>query len=199
MPSFAISNSRKVQRDSTYIRKAATEALGQLLITDWILVAIGVGERSVCHKYAIQLGRWFDKYSVDCEYDLKGLRRKRDANSFVTPDIIVHHRLRQENLLAVEAKKQGSREKEIYRDSGRLDYFCKSKDFTYLVGLQLVIEDRKSHILRSKTLQIECVWYTNERRADTTILERKLSKRMLELIKARPDGHWRDLPRITIA
>lgn len=82
-----------------------------------------VNERSLTHWLAVILGPMFPGWDVDCEYNRDELETKRiviasevpnevpsdDLHAeTVFPDIIVHHRGTDENLLVIEAKKSNN-------------------------------------------------------------------------------------------
>ena len=82
------------------------------------LLEVKANERSMTHKLAECLQNEFgNNWDVDCEYNRKSYDPKRlsltpepilsdDENATtVYPDIIVHRRLTQDNLLVIEAKK----------------------------------------------------------------------------------------------
>lgn len=92
-------------------------ALERLIVEDRELFAVGVNERSITHRLALHLTPLFPRWDVDCEYNRSGENTKRldyetttvesdDTQAkTVYPDIIVHRRNRDENLLVVEVKK----------------------------------------------------------------------------------------------
>ena len=85
------------------------EALADLYRYDGELLSIDVQERTICHRLAIYLERRFPYWHVDCEYNRNLVESKRRGSGRpVVPDIIVHRRLTDENLLAVEIKKSGT-------------------------------------------------------------------------------------------
>lgn len=75
-----------------------------------------LGERIMTGRLALHLGRTFDPWTADSEYDAFGNKRKRspipsrkknknERGHLVTPDIIIHNPLHPiENLLVIEAK-----------------------------------------------------------------------------------------------
>jgi hypothetical protein len=97
-------------------------AIECLFERDQQLFTLDVNERSISHRLALHLQDRFPGWDVDCEYNRKGHDVKRlrlcieksiasndtDAKT-VFPDIIVHHRVTDENLLAIEIKKTTSR------------------------------------------------------------------------------------------
>jgi hypothetical protein len=83
------------------------------------LLCIDVNERSITHKIAEYLQYNFKEWNVDCEYNrlgdkVKTLPKPIKTNSNDTdaktifPDIIVHKRGKNENLLVIEVKKVGN-------------------------------------------------------------------------------------------
>lgn len=96
------------------IKEKVNIAIGMLFKGDSFLLENGVNERSVSHKLAEYLQTLFSDYNVDCEYNKKGLdtktldgikeceeQRKTDR---VFPDIIVHTRNSNDNLIVIEIK-----------------------------------------------------------------------------------------------
>ncbi|MEM0135344.1 MAG: hypothetical protein QXU18_08995 [Thermoplasmatales archaeon] len=96
------------------IKKKVDVCLGILFKNDACLLQIEVNERAVSHKLAEYLQQEFPDWNVDCEYnrresDIKTLRgihecsnkRKTDR---VSPDIIIHKRKKDDNLLVIEIK-----------------------------------------------------------------------------------------------
>jgi hypothetical protein len=100
------------------VRAGVHRAIATLLAEDQYLLVNDVNERSITHKLADYLQREFPDTNVDCEYnknhdDTKRLRlppktdiRSDDLDAHtVFPDIIVHKRNTDENLLVIEVKK----------------------------------------------------------------------------------------------
>jgi hypothetical protein len=92
-------------------------AYRKLVRNDFHLLEADANERSLTHKLAEYLQDEFPEWHVDCEYNRNGDIPKRlignirnvlsdDTNgSSVFPDIIVHQRGTDNNLLVIEAKK----------------------------------------------------------------------------------------------
>ncbi|UCG76652.1 MAG: hypothetical protein JSV95_04985 [Gemmatimonadota bacterium] len=110
------------------VRSRVETALRQLSVLDRHLLAHDANERALRHRFAVHIERHFDHWDVDCEYDLftadparltelerglviavigKPLARDTFGLS-VFPDIIVHHRKTDDNLLAIEVRKSTS-------------------------------------------------------------------------------------------
>ncbi|MGA2162566.1 MAG: hypothetical protein ABSG28_10305 [Methanoregula sp.] len=83
-----------------------TSALYEFKEKDIILLDLTADERAATHRIAIYLEKQFPDWDVDCEYNRKGRIRKGlpDIGS-VRPDIVIHHRDTDENLLVFEVKK----------------------------------------------------------------------------------------------
>ena len=119
---------------TTEVKQKIIDAYKQLIKNDFYLLSVGVNERSITHKMAEYIQSQFPDYHVDCEYNRNGPDQKRldsfkksiqsdDADgTTVYPDIIVHHRNTQDNLVVIEAKKStnnsmGDKEKlQAYKD-----------------------------------------------------------------------------------
>ncbi|MCL5611400.1 MAG: hypothetical protein M1485_02415 [Chloroflexi bacterium] len=114
-------------------------------------------ERAIAHRFAVCLEREFPTWHVDCEYDilppddqgnindkyvyLMARRRKgriiqlekKEAIS-VYPDIIVHRRKSNENLLAIEIKKSRDHD-EIGFDMFKLEAYRRDEHLKYRFAL----------------------------------------------------------------
>ena len=105
--------------DSDEVVRRLHKAYGVLAKQDLQLLELDANERSITHKLAEHLQVEFHEWHVDCEYNRDGGQPKRvhlaysvpaDDTDAVTvfPDIVVHHRDTQDNLLVIEAKKSSS-------------------------------------------------------------------------------------------
>lgn len=96
------------------MKKGVEISLGVLFRNDSFLLQNNANERSVSHKLAEYLQTQFPDWNIDCEYNRKGLdpktldgirecsdQRKTDR---IFPDIIIHKRNTNDNLLVVEIK-----------------------------------------------------------------------------------------------
>jgi len=105
------------------VRKRLEAALVQLEEEDSYLFENNLSERCIASRLAMYLQDAFPRWSVDVEYNRKGVRpktlglprecanyRTRNGEPLVLPDIIVHRR-REEgpNILALELKKTTNR------------------------------------------------------------------------------------------
>lgn len=122
------------------IERRLMHVIDTLRMNDSYLLQNDCSERSIVHRLAIYLEQVFPQYNVDCEYNrnlgdkkkiLSILPNDLDAdeynlNRLVSPDIIVHERNTNNNLLVVEVKKS----KTHVQDSLRKFDFEKLKLFT---------------------------------------------------------------------
>ncbi len=82
-------------------------AIGVLFEQDSFLLENGANERSVSHKFAECLQKQFPDWNVDCEYNRKGEKTKKMCDGKrrrIYPDIIIHKRGKEKNLLVIEMK-----------------------------------------------------------------------------------------------
>jgi hypothetical protein len=99
------------------IKRRVGVALGMLMKNDSSLLKLRVNERAIAHKLAEYLQMQFPDWNVDCEYNKMGdLPKELDdiagcdehkRNNRIYPDIIVHLRNQERNLLVIELKKEG--------------------------------------------------------------------------------------------
>lgn len=104
------------------IEKHLNSAISDFLNRDIYLLEINANERSISHRLAVYLEHYFTNWEIDCEYNRNHDDTKRleladrhtndtDLNAVtVYPDIIVHRRATDENLLVIEMKKSNSNE-----------------------------------------------------------------------------------------
>jgi hypothetical protein len=98
------------------IKKKVNIAIDILFKNDSFLLKYDVNERSISHKLAEYIQIQFPEWHVDCEYNkkmfdtkkmLKGIKgcSKQKKTDKIYPDIIVHMRATNDNLLVIETKK----------------------------------------------------------------------------------------------
>lgn len=87
----------------------------RVIARDRHLLKVRANERSIAHRFAIYIEQCFTGYNVDCDYnkDLEDPKRSpayahqtksgRESN-LVLPDIIVHKRNTNDNLVVIELK-----------------------------------------------------------------------------------------------
>jgi hypothetical protein len=124
-------------------------ALDKLYDRDGDLLRNDVNERTITHKLAEYLEAEFPEWHVDCEYNrnhdrtkrLKSLQRRTisidntDGIS-VFPDIILHRRTTDKNLLVIEVKKSTSSESPDF-DIEKLSAFKEELGYRHALFLLL--------------------------------------------------------------
>jgi len=130
------------------INKALNASLDLLLSDDVDILWLDINERTISHRLAFYLETHFPGWNVDCEYnrdheDVKRLNIKRrnvmsddTQATTVFPDIIVHRRGTDQNLLVIEMKKTTSQESDDY-DYGKLLAFKKQLGYKFAVFLKI--------------------------------------------------------------
>ena len=138
-------------------------ALSMLFKKDSYLLKKDVNERSITHRLGIYLQELFPLWDVDCEYNRicdvkKSLKYLYQGNltdeephedtkgKTVFPDIIVHKRGRQCNLLVVEVKKTNSDvcdDVDIYK----LHAFKNELEYSHALFLKIGVGDQSEHPL----------------------------------------------------
>ena len=143
------------------IKKRVEIALGMLLKNDVFLLKHDVNERSISHKLAEYLQQLFPDYHVDCEYnrigkekingewtkkvldlDVVSIASDDECGTTVYPDIIVHCRGEQENVLVIETKKIG---KDKTNDEKKLKAFTSQQlgQLRYALGCLIIFADKE--------------------------------------------------------
>jgi hypothetical protein len=171
----------------TFIKRAVFSSINTLNLKDIYLLENNLSERAITHKLAEYLQNEFGSfYSVDCEYNRNhiapGLVKRihitdsiekmyKDKSiidlisddSFrevsVYPDIIVHKRGREKNLLAIEVKKSNSRVDREY-DFKKLEAYTDQSEYNnlhyeYGLFIEINMNDYRNH---------KEVWFKNGRR-----------------------------------
>lgn len=122
-------------------------ALLELYRHDRELLSVNANERSITHKVGEYLQQQFPRWNVDCEYNRRGADIKKlrthcdwqvqpdDTEGRIFPDIIVHHRGRQDNLLVIEVKKGDSRPSKA--DHKKLVVLGECSEYSYSYGIFL--------------------------------------------------------------
>lgn len=119
--------------------------LDQLFKNDAFLFESGANERSIAHKLAEYLQHQFNGWHVDCEYNRHGLDPKRisgiesceveKSSNLVLPDIIIHHRDADDNLIVIEIKSNKSDNVDKCDDAKLKEFTKLNGDYKYQIGL----------------------------------------------------------------
>jgi len=164
------------------LKTAFDKALDNFIKDDHDLLWLDASERAISHKFAEHLQREFPGWHVDCEYNRQRHRAKviqiskdkwkelvkagkadeaikyedlmvAEDPPTVFPDIIVHHRDTQNNLLVVEIKKSHSAD--IGWDEHKLDAYL--RELQYQAGVLLVLKTGAKSTRRDDLID-KCYW-----------------------------------------
>ena len=120
------------------IGKVVLSALDALFQKDANLLAVNVAEQTIAARLARYLQEHFPEHDVDVEYNRMGDAPKTvawsDKPEQVYPDIIVHRRRTETNILAIELKKTSNPEA---KDKDLLKLAAYGRDLGYLHALFL--------------------------------------------------------------
>jgi len=150
------------ESSAAYLFKSLVDALRDFYDHESQLIELEVSERALTHKLAEHLQKRFREYKVDCEYNKIGKAPKRvlnlitqmslsgkcnaDCNAcsnnkcVIFPDIIVHRRGEDDNLLVVEAKTGWSKQDQS-NDHNKLKALSQSHEFKYKLGISLIFAE----------------------------------------------------------
>ncbi|HCC05163.1 TPA: hypothetical protein DEP58_02550 [Patescibacteria group bacterium] len=124
------------------IKSRIFTALDMLYKNDAFLLNNTVHERSISHKFAEYLQQQFEGWHVDCEYNLHGINTKklpRECNGknkeYVYPDIVIHHRNTNDNLLVIEIKPKTSKEVNECDNVKLVEFTRLDGEYAYHLGL----------------------------------------------------------------
>lgn len=130
------------------IKERVLSTIVDLYRYDGDLLDRDANERSITHKLAEHLQRQFPGWNVDCEYNRRENEVKQLVNPYkgdkvspadleaktVFPDVVVHKRGEQVNLIVIEVKKKlNSRNRR--KDIQKLSSFTSDENYLYCVGL----------------------------------------------------------------
>lgn len=128
----------------TDIWKKVNISISILFKNDAFLLENDIHQKAITHKLAEYLQIQFPDGNVDCEYNRHGFDIKEIGDIHVEcpehrtgdrviPDIIIHHRNTEKNLLVIEVETRGNNSDCDYK---KLEYFTnEGKEFKYKFGL----------------------------------------------------------------
>ena len=146
-----------------HVEEKVCAALSKLLEKDHYLLKKKANERSITHRLGIYLQEVFPEWDVDCEYNLDGDDPKRlerfidelwyeyqrlgvaltdrelqqgTEDTTVFPDIIVHKRGTECNLLVIEAKKNPMTKRDKIRDRVKLSKYVEQFGYKHALFLK---------------------------------------------------------------
>ncbi len=113
------------------------------------LLIVNASEQAITNRLARLIEQNIANWHVDCEYnrDMYSIKKLKYALSehgdiadrSVVPDIIVHHRLTNENLLAIEIKKDTNPENR-FKDHAKLTAFIQQLGYQYTLFVDFHID-----------------------------------------------------------
>lgn len=116
-----------------------------------------INERSLTHRLAFHLesSGFFTGYSVDCEYNRRGIDTKTDnSGNSIFPDIIVHVRGQSDsNLIIIEAKKYNDPPSEKQDAKEKLS--SEKRRDGYHHAFLVIFPERQNDISENSILEIE--------------------------------------------
>ncbi len=132
------------------VENCVMKAMKDFRKRDLRLLELTVNERASTHRIACYLQKYFQGWHVDCEYNRKRSDQKRSpvagSNGRIKPDIIIHRRKTENNLLCIEAKKSGGSLDELDVDRKRLAGFTNSTgEYKYRFGLLIILSLTKPY------------------------------------------------------
>lgn len=156
------------------IKEKVIIALQCFYSNDAYLIEYQVAERALTHKLAEYLQKLFPDYNVDCEYNKVGdgdpkridllMKAQQDcpqdcnkcaANKCVVfPDIIVHKRGRDENILVIEAKTAWSGQAQV-NDYKKLQALIDSGEYHYQLGVAFRFSENFEETIKTFNLFFE--------------------------------------------
>ena len=139
------------------------KAISEFLLKECFLLKNNLNERSITHKLAEYIQKYFSDYNVDCEYNRMPNKRNNngeaeakfipkelhlnvsqtcsddDKGTTVYPDIIIHKRGNNDsNLIVIEVKKEANADKKSKKfDFRKLEAFTKNDGLEYKYGIYL--------------------------------------------------------------
>ncbi len=152
------------------------QALEEFYDKDKLLIKYKVAERALTHKLAEYLQKKFHDYNVDCEYNKVGegdpkrvmelisrmcqdglcygdCEQCRKNKCVIFPDIIVHHRGKDDNLLVIEAKTSWSNSGQG-QDFKKLQALIDSGKYQYILGIAFRFDSTFTQTV--ETIKIFC-------------------------------------------
>jgi hypothetical protein len=141
------------------VKNIVLEACKQLVANDKYLLIYNLNERTITHKLAEYLQKKFPYFHVDCEYNkdsdkVKRIKFRRNLvekkiTNFDTegctiyPDIIVHKRGSNDNLVAIEVKKNASIQL-MEKDIEKIKWYKHDLGYKFGIFINFLTEEEPS-------------------------------------------------------
>jgi len=124
------------------VREKVQNAIDTLIERDAYLLEMDAHEVAVSHKLAEYLQQEFPEWNVDCEFNkYYGETKTLDEydSDWVRPDIIVHKRGTDEDLLVIEIKLTTS-DDDICCEKKKVELYTEDEELDYRHGLFLHLQ-----------------------------------------------------------
>ncbi len=134
------------------IQEIIKEVLKKLYEKDKILIENETHEQAISHVIACYLAKKFENWDVDCEYnrDLENPKtylNNSNETKYIRPDIIIHKRKTEKNLLVIEIKKD-AKDAAKEKDIKKLNCMFEKYGYKYALFINL----------QSTRQETECIW-----------------------------------------
>lgn len=129
----------------TELVRALIAAIERVLLADQFLLDEAAHERSVAHSLAVYLEPYFPGWNVACEYnreqdskqDKRNSKQLASTGHLCLPDIVVHQRGTENNLLAIDVKTWPCSSERAATDQNKLtDYSGSPHKYRHVLHLQ---------------------------------------------------------------
>jgi len=126
------------------VKAGVIDAFRCFYLNDACLVHINAHERSMTFRLGMYLQQIFSGWDVDCEYN-RNISEPNRIKSIpwqnVYPDVIIHRRGTDNNLLAIEAKPPNKSRDEIDEAKYKIEEYVRHKPLRYQLGLFIEFKD----------------------------------------------------------
>ena len=120
------------------IKRKIESALRMLLKNDHFLLFDDASEWAICHKFAEYLQNQLMGWHVDFDYNRDKYAIKTWRDGIIRPDVIVHIRNTDTNLLIIQAKKSNNRD-HLEENKEQLRWFTLQKEkYKYQFGALVI-------------------------------------------------------------
>lgn len=140
------------------VERRVRRSVARFLDHDSYLLEVDAQEESVSHKLAEYLQQEFPNWNVDCEFNkYYGETKTLDEydKDWVRPDIIIHQRGTDEDLLVIEIKLTTS-DDDICLEKRKVRLYTEDEELEYKYGLFLHLESDSVPGVEEET------WYPEE-------------------------------------
>jgi len=136
------------------IEEIMNNILQELIEKDSDILKININERTISHRFAVYLEKYFDdSWSIDCEYNRNhddkktldiypsSIETNDTEGKTVFPDIIVHQRKTDENLLVIEMKKSTNTSNDARtKDIKKLEAFKRELNYQFAIFIDIGVD-----------------------------------------------------------